>query len=167
MNLDRKPSVVDPNKRMLRTHPFYIWRALHRFRVMDRLRGEEGAYHSPEEIAGVLFSNWADLEPFQRRKVVTAKIDFPLLFLKHKLIWVEEETTQVENPDRWDREYRPLVDKGINHFRAKPGPFLNWDCELFEPMETSWNCLDEEWGYWTGRRDRYAALMKKMIRDNR
>lgn len=153
-HLKRKASPVNPYKRLIYTHPYFVWSALRRFQVMDKLSGQDQQYRDPAEIASVLFSNWLELSEAQQGLVISCKIDFPLAFLRSQRIWVSEEFKLVANPHRWERDYKPKIEQPLNRWRSKLGPWFGSDTRGFtdEHMHRfSYESMDRDWGHWTGR----------------
>jgi hypothetical protein len=147
---------IDPNRKMLRQHPYDVWRVLYALRLRELALGEDHTFYSPEDIARVLYTNFDDLRPQDRERVLSLKLDCPLRCLKNSC-FAEEEKIKRDIRDR----FGSLIDiayDGQNRYRARSNVFNIAGWRRSSMLESTRSSLDDTWGIYIGRRgavDRY------------
>ncbi len=164
--LNVKVRKIDPNRRMLHTHPFYIWQVLMRFRTMDKLIGVEHQWRTPAEIARQLFINFDELTEYQQNHVIRCKLDLALAMLKHNY-WLKERETREDNPQYLKYSWAdPYIIKEHNEWQARAQAFGDLDALPVERrQEWTAEAIDAHWALWIGRPDyheRATRALKKL-----
>lgn len=138
---------VYPERRMRDEHPFKIWQALQRLRVMDKLAGVEDRYYSPSDICNVLYSNWQDLDIRQTLCVLEAKINYAIRFLKIEHYIEERMERSSSNSDGWFRYDRPMDEYRILYSMDSTVREVLGD----RSQDMLRDLMDDSWGVWIGR----------------
>lgn len=137
---------VYPERRMRDEHPWNVWKALQRLRVMDKLAGVEDRYYSPSDICNILYSNWPSLDVRQSIWVIEAKINFTIRFLRTEH-YIEE---LVERPSSRCPEFSPM--RHMDSWRIcynmsrETKDALGDDVDVIQRQ-----VMDDRWGVWIGR----------------
>ena len=94
-----------------------------RFQELLTDQGNDGVglWHTPAEIATVLYSNFEDLLDFEQERVLSAKLRKPLFCLSMTTL-VQEEEERYEVKDYFGNFERYAFRK-LGRFRARPGAF--------------------------------------------
>ena len=163
--LERKPQKIVMGRRMVAMHPFYIWRALERFRTMDKLAGNETQFRTQEEIASVLFTNFNGLDRKDQAWVISCKISFGLMAAKQRG-YVEEEREKVQRG--YSRYFNnEIVEyRGTGRFRSLGNHFdeVTYMESKEEKLLAARESMDTLWAVLVGRdlrEDRQRKWLEK------
>lgn len=140
---------VDPHRKMLRQHPYDVYRALEAMRLRSILADDDpNRYYDPNQIATVLYSNFHELHEDHQKRVIQLKLNCALTLLKDSC-FVEEDTVTKHLKDRWN--YSEVIRQGLGIYRARPNIFnmAGWDRKT--QMDSTRHALDRTWGIVLGR----------------
>jgi hypothetical protein len=140
---------IDPNRRMNRQHPFDVWRALVALQLRDRFIGVEDYFYEPTDIARVLYTNFDDLLPRDRQRVIVFKMSCPIRCLRYTC-FVEEFKTFCRKFDRWGNDLGSGWEDH-NRFRARH-VFNIKGISRQQMFDYTYDALDKDWGKYIGRR---------------
>lgn len=134
---------INPERVMRNAHPFDVWKALRRLKVLDKLAGNEEKFYRPQDIAAKMYENWHDLELRHVLLALDCKLSYPIRFLKaHR--WIIEE---VEHHPSY---YTP---RQLDAYKIQESTILVFEGETSADVDSRVRqVMDEDWGFWINRR---------------
>jgi hypothetical protein len=152
---------VDPSRRMMRQHPYDVWRAFYALRMRDRLiccGDYDGEWYSVEDVARVLYINFDDLRESDQKRVIQQKLESSLCCLKSS-VFIEEYKVARHVKDR-DGFTVDCVMDGQGVYRARLNVFNlhGWSREM--KLDSVRDDLDRKWGIILGRHGAIERYMR-------
>ena len=149
--------VVDPNRRMMRQHPFDVWRVLVALQFRNRMINEDDRFYNSYQVAQVLYSNFDDLSLADQNRVVRLKLDCAFYCLKNSP-FAEEEKERKEIRDRFG--FRDISFEGKGNLRARHVfNFAGYNRE--NRLRATRDSLDRDWGMYIVRRGAVDRYLRK------